>query len=145
MIPQNLAARLLEPLWRIFPKGRGDDDYLELATLTLAKGADDPTIGSATVDRLVETCRYKPLPVEILEAVEYARSQVEVEQVPEEWKPVRNPDDQPFHGLSDLIDDRVLELLARKAESGLTHAEREAAREYLRVKTADRAPLEVAR
>jgi hypothetical protein len=131
VIDQALASKLLIPLWQLFPKTDEAPDYQDLITRTLAKASDDEAHGSVTVERLITTCRFKPLPVEVMEA-SIACATAHAEQPPEqEWAPQRQPGDEPFNGLADLVDDRLLEILRRKVEQGRTHVERESARQLL--------------
>lgn len=131
MIDQALASKLLIPLWQLFPKTDDAPDYQDVITRTLANASDDEAHGQATVERLITSCRFKPLPVEVVEAAT-ACATAHAEQPPEqEWKFERRPGDEPFNGLADLVDDRLVEILRRKAEEGKTHIERESAKQFL--------------
>jgi hypothetical protein len=83
-------------------------------------------------DRLMATMRFCPKPADVYDAADFLREAQLAE--PSDWMGGvdRRPDDQPFNGLADLVDDRMLELLRRKAEQGKTHHERESAKQFLR-------------
>lgn len=82
-------------------------------------------------DRLMRTMRFCPKPVDVYEAAAFLIEAKASE--PSDWMGgvERGPGDEPFNGLADLIDERMLELLQRQAESGKTHLERESARNLL--------------
>jgi hypothetical protein len=133
VIDQVLASRLLIPLWQLFPKSDDVPDYQDLITRTLAKASHDEAHAEATVERLLETCHYKPLPAEVIEAANVVATELEPAPPPEEWQPTRGPGDEPFGGLADLINDRLIELFRAKAEHGRTYAERESAKRFLQL------------
>lgn len=80
--------------------------------------------------RPVDQCRFCPMPAEVYAAAEATRPAGRVIEAEQPIGP--RPGDEPFGGLADLIDDRMLELLERKAQTG-THAERIAAEGFLRL------------
>lgn len=80
--------------------------------------------------RPVEQCRFCPMPAEVYAAADATRPETVVDSADYETAK-RQPGDQDFHGFSDLIDDRFLEIMRRKAEHGKTHLERVAAKQIL--------------
>ena len=52
-----------------------------------------------------------------------------------DWEtPPRQPGDEPFNGVADLIDERVLEILRTRVKRSATHSERKAAERFLRLR-----------
>ena len=51
-----------------------------------------------------------------------------------DWVAPRQPGDEPFGGVADLIDERVLEILRTRVKRGATHSERKAAEQFLRLR-----------
>lgn len=133
MIKQALASKLLIPLWQLFPRSDETPDYQDIITRTLAKVSSDEAHARATVERLIDVSHYKPLPAEVNAAAGEVARPVEPVGL-DEWVSARKPGDEPFNGLADLVDDRLVEVLRRKAEHGLTHAERESAKRFLQLR-----------
>ena len=83
-------------------------------------------------DELMRKMHFCPKPADVFEAAErLLERRIGERQEPEEWEAMRKPGDEPFHGIADLVDERLLAILRRKAEQGMTHAERASAKQFL--------------
>ena len=112
-----------------FPGDGRQADQDELIAAFQEASADDGqarAIGDWLLrSRPAPDCRFCPVPAEVYSAAPITQAQI---KQPDEWQPQRKPGDEPFHGLIDLVDDRLLDLLRRRTQSARTHAERESAK-----------------
>lgn len=75
-------------------------------------------------------CRFCPMPGEVFAAAAAIRPDETVRPVAaSDFAPKAG--DEPFGGIPDLIDERILSILRRKAETGRTSAERKSAKEFI--------------
>lgn len=115
-----------------YPKDEQDEDELLFAFEEASQdAAHSVEIGDFLIrNRTPPECRFCPVPAEVYAAASATRP---AEQVPA--APVARygpkPGDEPFGGLHELIDERILATLRRNAHSGRTLAERESAKRFL--------------
>lgn len=127
-IPEAVAMRQIQRFSE-FPQFPETDTGLAELVKAFLDACRDEKHAEAIGDRLMQTMRFCPKPADVYEAANFLREASA--SVPDEWHVERRPGDEPFNGLADLVDDRLLEILRQKAEQGRTHLERESAKQLL--------------
>jgi hypothetical protein len=99
-----------------FPETGASLLELVKAFLTCVDDREAEAVGEHLMRTQKDFC---PKPAHVYDALDVLRM-----NAPEPFfEAKRQPGDEPFNGLTDLVDDRVIERLREKAQNGKTHGE----------------------
>lgn len=137
-IPETIARRQMKRFedYPQFPETEaGVRELLKAFVASCRDDHDAEAVGDLLVRSTHDFC---PRPAHVYDAADTVHRGSE--DLMPEFTSVRRPGDEPFNGFADLIDDRLLELLRRKAEHGKSPAERAALRQFLEIRENARRP-----